>query len=238
MFSRIFKRISYTNIALTVAIFFAMAGGALAAKRYVIISTSQISPRVLKALEGKPGGPGATGAAGPAGAKGEPGPVGSAGEKGSQGLPGEEGPEGEPGEPGPEGVCSKANCVLPKGASVKGVWGTNGTSTNGVGHAIFAPISFNVPLKTAPENSAVHVIRSGEAVPSGCKGSFETPEAEAGNLCIFVSTEVSGKVLGSISVQGGGPQFQFAGIDGAVVLVLPSAGEVASAYGTWAAGGD
>ena len=53
MFSKIRKRFSYTNVVLTIALVFAMSGGAYAAKKYLITSTSQISPKVLKSLQGK-----------------------------------------------------------------------------------------------------------------------------------------------------------------------------------------
>jgi hypothetical protein len=63
-----------------IALFFALGGTALAAHHYLITSTHQIKPSVLKALRGSgpPGAPGPTGAAGPQGtpgARGEPGPV-------------------------------------------------------------------------------------------------------------------------------------------------------------------
>ena len=42
-------RLSYANVAMTLALVFAMSGGAYAASKYVITSTKQISPKVLKA---------------------------------------------------------------------------------------------------------------------------------------------------------------------------------------------
>jgi hypothetical protein len=66
------------------AIVLAMGGTGLAAKKYLISSTSQISPKVLDKLHGVKGergvaGPaGAIGAAGANGAPGAPGPAGSA----------------------------------------------------------------------------------------------------------------------------------------------------------------
>ena len=63
---------TYANVAATLALVFAMSGGALAASHYLITSTSQISPKVLKELK-KAGASGATGPRapqGPAGATG------------------------------------------------------------------------------------------------------------------------------------------------------------------------
>jgi hypothetical protein len=59
-----------------------MTGGALAANHYLINSTSQINPKVLKKLKGATGKTGAAGAPGPAGA------AGAAGGAGPQGVPG------------------------------------------------------------------------------------------------------------------------------------------------------
>ena len=80
------RRINYANITATVALFFAMSGGALAAKRYLLNSTKQINPKVLRALKGK---------AGPTG------PAGVNGGNGSPGVQGKEGPAGKEGKPGP-----------------------------------------------------------------------------------------------------------------------------------------
>jgi hypothetical protein len=122
MTSSIRRHLSYANVVATMALVFAMGGSALAADHfvasadrsksrefspeakprefsYVITSGSQISPKVMKALETriarklKPGAPGI------AGAMGKEGPIGKegiAGPTGAQGLPG---PEGQPGLP-------------------------------------------------------------------------------------------------------------------------------------------
>src|SRR3954469_13446544 len=76
------KRITYANVAATMALVFSMTGGALAAKHYLISSTSQISPKVLKKLKGKTGKTGKTGAAGTTGA---PGAAGASGKDGARG---------------------------------------------------------------------------------------------------------------------------------------------------------
>jgi hypothetical protein len=52
MFSRIRRRFTYANVVVTVALVFAMSGGAYAASRYLITSTKQISPKVLMSFEG------------------------------------------------------------------------------------------------------------------------------------------------------------------------------------------
>ena len=72
------KRLSYANVTATLALVFAMSGGALAANHYLITSTKQINPSVLKKLTGKPGPGGPAGATGPQGPGGAPGAPGSA----------------------------------------------------------------------------------------------------------------------------------------------------------------
>ncbi len=46
-------RLSYANVVVTLALVFAMSGGAYAAGWYVITSTKQISPNVLEVLKGQ-----------------------------------------------------------------------------------------------------------------------------------------------------------------------------------------
>jgi Collagen triple helix repeat (20 copies) len=75
-----------------VALFFALGGSAIAAKHYLITSTKQIKPSVLKSLKGKAGAKGLTG---PAGLPGATGAIGK------EGAPGKEGKEGKVGPPGP-----------------------------------------------------------------------------------------------------------------------------------------
>ena len=86
-----------------VALFIALGGTAFGA-HFLITSTSQIKPSVLKKLRGKRGRAGvkgATGAAGPAG------PQGKEGAPGKEGTPGKEGPEGKEGKEGPPASLTK-----------------------------------------------------------------------------------------------------------------------------------
>ncbi len=71
------KRLSYTNVAATLALVLAMSGGALAASKYIITSKKQIKPSVLTSLSGKRGKTGATGKPGPQGVQGNPGSAGA-----------------------------------------------------------------------------------------------------------------------------------------------------------------
>jgi hypothetical protein len=85
------RRPSPAIIIASLALFFALGGTAIAAKRYLITSTSQIKPSVLAKLKGKAGKQGPAGATGATGAQGSAGAPGAAG---AQGLVGPEGPQG------------------------------------------------------------------------------------------------------------------------------------------------
>jgi hypothetical protein len=95
-------RVSPATVIAGLALVFAMTGGAYAAKKYLITSTKQISPSVLKSLQGKAGPAGANGAQGPAGAAGAQGPAGT------QGAAGKDGANGKDGAPGEKGVAGSS----------------------------------------------------------------------------------------------------------------------------------
>ncbi len=200
MFSAIGKRITYANVAMTLALVFAMSGGAYAAGKYLITSTKQISPKVLKSLVGKTG---------PAGANGANGANGAAGEKGAQGAQGTQGPEGKEGPGGKEGPAGTAGKegkagqtgfteTLPAGKTETGTWNV-GPGPASTSH--FLDLSFPIPLKEEEEpasghvspvigESEIHYVEYGTSA-QGCPGTPYKPEAEAGNLCIYEGTAVN-----------------------------------------------
>jgi Collagen triple helix repeat (20 copies) len=110
----------YANVTATLALVFAMSGGALAAKHYLITSTGQISPKVLKKLRSGVGPTGATGATGAVGKEGSPGKTGAAGKEGSPGKTGPAGAEGSPGKTGPAGAEGSPGKTGPAGAPGSG----------------------------------------------------------------------------------------------------------------------
>src|ERR1700761_8493475 len=102
MLRRLRARMTYANVVATLALIFAMTGSAVAATHYLITSSKQISPKVLKELKA-PGKTGATGPAGSPGAQGLRGPAGANGANGANGIQGEPGPKGDQGPKGLEG---------------------------------------------------------------------------------------------------------------------------------------
>jgi len=167
------RRATYANITATLALVFAMAGGAYAAGRYVITSTKQIKPSVLSTLHGKAGPAGAPGASGKTGPQGPAGPQGSPGTAGTNGTNGTStnGTNGEsvtnknvePGATCKEGgaefkvgtgaatkACNGEKGVihpgesLPSEASETGTWSFSAATGTFAG----APISFPIPLST------------------------------------------------------------------------------------------
>lgn len=99
-------RVSPAGVVAVLALVFAMSGGAYAANRFLITSTKQISPKVLKALKGAPGATGANGA------NGAPGPAGPAGPAGPQGPGGAGGAEGKAGAPGASVVSAESKTKI------------------------------------------------------------------------------------------------------------------------------
>jgi hypothetical protein len=192
MLSRIRSNLSYANIAATLALVFAMSGGAYAVGKFLITSTKQISPKVLKTLAGKPGKPGANGLNGTNGINGKDGAPGLAGEKGAPGEPGKEGKEGKagpPGEPGTEGPEGKegspwtAGGTLPSG---KTETGTYGFGQQAEGKSSFVPITFTIPLKAGLGGTEVNYVKESDpSPPAACKGTSENPTAAPGNLCVY-----------------------------------------------------
>src|SRR5271165_5431502 len=75
------RRPSPATIIASLALFFSLGGTAIAAHHYLITSTGQIKPSVLKKLTGNTG---ATGAAGATGLRGVEGPRGKEGPEGAR----------------------------------------------------------------------------------------------------------------------------------------------------------
>jgi hypothetical protein len=260
--SRIRKRLTFANVGMTLAIVFAMSGGAYAAKKYMIISVKQIKPSVVAELRGKDGRAGTPGAVG---AQGLPGPEGKAGTNGTNGKDGAPGATGPAGATGPKGATGSAgtsgatgaagpkgatgepwtpNNVLPSNASETGTWSVAGMPPRFVlvpniaePEWMFASISFPIKLSAELKSGKVQVIPPGEnGKGGGCPvtSNEEKPQAEKGNLCIFQGQPQ----LNVGVVQAYDPvtaETGEAATSGALVEVRPNVEKSpVSAFGTWA----
>jgi hypothetical protein len=145
------------------ALFLALGGTAVAAHHYLLSSTKQISPNLLKKLKGKTGSRGLTGATGP---------------QGSQGPQGTQGPQGVKGENGAPGGFID---TLPSGKTMRGTYAMETSS----GGQYRTAVSFLLSLPSAPTEGHIHFVKEGEGVPAGCSGTLASPGAAPGNLCVF-----------------------------------------------------
>ncbi len=206
MFSAIRRRLhlSPAMVIAGLALVFAMSGGAYAAKKYLITSTKQISPSVLKQLQGKAGPGGVPGIAGSAGPVGPAGPAGSGGAKGETGSAGAQGAAGAAGAKGVTGATGAKGATgatgttgftdtLPPGKTETGTWGGSGAPTVEMGATI--PISFPIPLKEGSTEAYRLTAEETQnhAGTHGCTGSVEHPTAPSGELCVYTAEEESEK---------------------------------------------
>jgi Collagen triple helix repeat (20 copies) len=181
MFSWVWRRLTYANVLMTFALVFAMSGGAYAAKHYLITSTKQISPKVLKALQGKSGPAGKNGTNGANGAPGEKGAQGSQGSAGPAGT-GKEGPVGPAGPQGPTGQTGFTE-TLPSKKTEIGDWSIGQAASESFQ---YDSISFVIPLESAP--IPVYVMEL-QTEPTHCPGTVKSPTAEPGYLCVYAGQE-------------------------------------------------
>ena len=254
------RRFGVGGVVAVVVFVFALSGGALAAGRYVVSSTKQISPKVLKALRGdagpagKAGAAGATGVAGAAGPAGSVGPAGPAGSVGPAGAAGSTGPAGAAGAAGPAGPKGNEGSPwtdggsLPEGAMETGVWAF-GPLTRESGPAEEVAISFPIPLsKPLEKGTQVHYVKAGEAAPAECTieregkvvaGTLEDPVAAAGNLCVYegqLADAAFDRIARLVFEGGATEEFPGAGKSGALIVISMTHEPEPKGTGTWAVG--
>jgi hypothetical protein len=168
---KINNRLTYANVVATLALVFAMSGGALAASKYLITSTKQISPKVVKALKGK---------------------------KGKAGATGPQGPQGPQGTPGAAGQNLTAQTTLPSGQSESGAFSAGSGGSEGWEYSagktaygwIGAGITFTQPLATQIPEANIIDVKSTSGAPH-CSGPGH---ADPGYLCLYnyIASDVGG----------------------------------------------
>jgi hypothetical protein len=148
------------------ALFVALGGSAFAAGHYLISSTRQISPKVLRKLKGNRGPRGLTG---------------PQGVQGAQGVRGPQGPIGPQGPPAP----GSSQTPLPSGQSESGTFGAGGGYDAGGEEGfgwIGTGITYAQPLAQPISEEHIVEVRSPEAAKAPCPG---VGQAEAGYLCLY-----------------------------------------------------
>jgi hypothetical protein len=181
MFRGLRRHVTYANVVATMALVFAMGGTAIAAKHYLITSTRQIKPSVLKSLKG------------------------GAGPKGSSGLQGAPGKEGLQGKEGPTGHLTT---TLPSGETLRGSFNFDSVAA-GANQLNGASISFGVTLPSAPAvevvpgggPATVHCPGSVSS-PSSTAGYLCLYEVSSENLKALVWCNAAGTCGGSADAFG------------------------------------
>lgn len=200
MFKQAGRHFNASTVIAVFALVFAMSGGAYAASKYLITSTKQISPKVLKQLKGK------NGKAGKAGASGVAGPVGPTGAAGKNGANGKDGVNGV----SPVGAAFSGNangCTeggvkfegANTGVACNGVKGTDGksvtvTTINSGGSKCGGRAGAEVKQEGAP--SATEVC---EGSPWTAGGTLPSGKTETGTWSMAMSSTKFITVYASIS---------------------------------------
>jgi hypothetical protein len=252
MFSTIRRHLSYSNLAATLALIFAMSGGAFAmsgggsppakltasvaratgrrASKLALATTAKKKTKAKAPARGPAGPRGATGATGP-GATGPAGPAGAVGPQGTTGTNGTSGEKGEPGKQGEPGKNGETGftATLPPGKTETGSWAAH---IHAEAEEDYVPISFNIPLAAPIE--AAHAIRVGSTGNgSTCPGTAVEPKAEEGYLCVYEGWAFNVIFANNIN----NPSLVDAegvATTGGYLRVTGGAGEPRLATGTWA----
>jgi hypothetical protein len=238
MYHRFHDRFGTAGVVIAVvALIAALGGTALAAGGGLTAKQKKQVTKIAKKYAGKPGAPGTNGTNGTngaPGAKGETGPAGPAGPAGGAGPAGPTGPQGPPGPPGVlqpgEKLCSEC--------SETGIWGFSAGEKPKAGFSTWPVASFTIPLASPLAAGHAHLINPAgkelvfnveteelEEISShpSCPGSFASPTAEPGNLCVYAH-EMSAVVTYS----------QLIGVTTAGALESFVSSPNAEASGTWA----
>jgi Collagen triple helix repeat (20 copies) len=196
------RRPSPALVLAFVALLIAMTGTAFGARQYLVTSTKQISPRVIKKLRGMQGKRGARGVSGAQGARGAVGETGPAGPAGATGPSGDAGPTGLAGTPGATGPRGPSDAIIGFD-DAGGTFGDPGVPTListlanvPVGRYVYTA-KFNVtsaPSTGGPYtvscqlrrvgSSNFDTVRIGVRDISSAPGTPSTAEAQAGTLIV------------------------------------------------------
>jgi len=209
----------FGTAGLTVAILalvLAMVGGAWAAVGLNSKQKKEVT-KIAKKFAGKPGAPGAAGANGKDGTNGTNGSSGAPGSNGKSVVT-SAAPVGSgagkcvaggtklevEGSGTSELVCNGKNGTtgfvneLPSGQTEQGEWAVSGVDVNGGFQQFLSAVTFPFPLSAAPTGIYIgpgegegEENESSEITNGECSGTFESPAAKAGNLCVFGKSQAN-----------------------------------------------
>jgi collagen triple helix repeat protein len=219
MLSRIHNKLGTAGLVVAVVALIAALGGAAFAASGKLTSRQK---KEVQKIAKKVAKPGPAGPIGPAGPKGDAGAKGDQGPKGETGAEGKQGPKGDTGE---AGMCSSAEpeCSLASGGTLTGAWSAVADAPEGTDLATISFPVRVTPAPTALYITTVELfgthtvgleLKDGstkifgitgfspegledaeKAAEEACPGSFDSPEAEAGFLCIY-SGSMDGEIPG------------------------------------------
>ena len=214
MLSRIHSRLGTAGFVVAiVALIAALAGTAFAASGLNSKQKKEVK-KIAKKFAGKQG---------PVGPVGPQGPTGSKGDEGPRGLEGDEGPQGPPGP---------TETTLPPGETSTGLWAFAEKEASA-----YLLINFPLRLPTAPQEHWIGKaswLGEGESYDTdACPGSVSDPQAEPGELCIYVE---------ELANTGAGPRKEATNISastadrtsGWVGEFAPQGAAELYGYGSWA----
>jgi hypothetical protein len=214
---RIRARFTYANVAATLALFIALAGGTAYAASQLekeSVGTKELAKGAVTPAKLSKGSKNAL--------KGATGPQGAQGAQGVAGPKGDTGPRGETGQKGDTGPAGPITGALPAGVTVTGVFNIDSRATAaeqfGAGE-----ISFVLTPREEPELELI------TGTPSAhCPGSSETPRAAPGWLCIYRATRSNVKEV----------EFTKFGTAGAEIFIKAEGAGRFYLDGTWALTGN
>ncbi|HEY2216259.1 MAG TPA: hypothetical protein VGH21_02110 [Solirubrobacteraceae bacterium] len=210
------KRITYANVVATLALVFAMSGGALAAKHYLVTSPKQISPKVLKSFSttntalfkklsktvtvskastaGKADSATTAGTAGSATTAATATNAANAANATKATTATTATNASALGGVSPSGYQTS---VLATGETELGDYATWGSDPGYLGTSA----TFRIPLSKSLDSTHVHFIKEEGSSTPECPGKASAPAATSGNLCVY-EAGVGGAVEQSIFPQG------------------------------------
>lgn len=235
MISRIHSKLGTAGLVVAiVALVVALTGVAFAATGLNSKQKKEVK-KIAKQFAGKNGAPGATGSQGAKGDTGATGPAGKDGTNGTNGTNGQSvtgAPINTGGACGPQtgvkytlgatstNVCNGATGfteTLPSGKTETGTW-----ALGPFDKSAFVPLTFNIPLGTAP---AFHFVNAEGEEISGeepfheaedCTGTAEDPTASPGDLCIYGYFEEGEGATGNAQTFTSGAAFLYSITEGQV----------------------